>query len=339
MSDLNTILANRSDSSDIVVRGPGGSKVDGAPRTVRHPAHGPMSRLPRPVKRLLLPLWNGGHRLAWAAGEYLDALRRRRFERCAACGRYRPMLHRRRVIPPRLEELWGLSPRLAAALARKESCDCAHCGAQLRARRLARVLLDLYPVGDPPAPARSVRDWARHPDIRPLRVAEINRIAGVHEALRPLPGLAYSEYRPGAAPGAIVEGVRCEDLTRLSYPDASFDLVLTSETLEHVPDLDAALREVRRVLAPGGRHLFTIPLLPGVPATFPRAVIRDGTLVHLATPICHPGGDVGYPVFTEFGADLPDLLRRAGFDVTIAFGPTTEDDLAQVFVTRRPAAP
>ena len=63
-------------------------------------------------------------------------------------------------------------------------------------------------------------------------------------------------------PGSIVDGFRSEDLTRLTYSDASFDLVLTSETLEHVPDLEAALREIRRVLVPGGRHIFTIPQLP-----------------------------------------------------------------------------
>jgi hypothetical protein len=88
------------------------------------------------------------------------------------------------------------------------------------------------------------------------------------------------------------------------------------------------------------RHLFTIPVLPGVPTTFARAELApDGTVRHRATPICHPGGDVGYPVFTEFGADLPDLLRRAGFDVRIAFGPTTEDDLAQVYICQKPASP
>ena len=64
------------------------------------------------------------------------------------------MLYRRRVIPPRLEELWGLSPRLAEALARKESCDCSACGAKLRCRRIAEAVLALYPVGNPPAPAR-----------------------------------------------------------------------------------------------------------------------------------------------------------------------------------------
>jgi SAM-dependent methyltransferase len=246
------------------------------------------------------------------------------------------MLYRRRVIPPELERRWGLTPRLAEALARKESLECARCGAKLRTRRLARVLLDRHPIGSPPAPARSVREWASHPEARSLRIAEINRVEGLHDALAGLPGLAYSEYREGAAPGSSVGGIRCEDLTALSYPDASFDLVLTSETLEHVPDLAAALGEIRRVLRPGGRHLFTVPMLPEVPRTFPRASIRpDGTVEHHATPIAHPGGDAGYPVFTEFGSDLPDLLRDAGFRVETVYGPTREDDLAQVYACEK----
>jgi SAM-dependent methyltransferase len=294
-----------------------------------------MARIPRGLKRLLLPIWNGGHRLAWRVGDHVEAIRSRRFERCAVCGRFGPILYRRWIIPPRLEELWGLSPRVAEALARKESSQCAWCGANLRARRLALVLLETYPVGTPPAPARSVVEWARHPEARALRVAEINLIEGLHKALRGMPGHVASDYHEGPGAG----GLPSEDLTRLTYPDASFDLVLTSETLEHVPDLDLALRELRRVLVPGGRHLFTVPLMPGVPKKFARTVIMpDGRLDHRAPPLFHPGGDVGYPVFTEFGADLPDLLRRAGFEVTIHFGPTTEDDLAQVFDCRKPSA-
>ena len=122
-----------------------------------------------------------------------------------------------------------------------------------------------------------------------------------------------SDYQPGSVPGALVDGVRSEDLTRLTYPDAVFDLVLTSETLEHVPDLDAALREIRRVLVPGGRHIFTVPVLPQTTRTFPRAILRpDGSVEDRAPRIAHPGGDWGYPVFTEFGADLPGSAPAGG---------------------------
>lgn len=295
--------------------------------------------MPRPVpawlKRLLVPGWNAAHRYGWVARDYLEAVVHRRFEHCTVCGQTRPMLYRRRVIPPRLSELWGLSPRLAEALARKESCDCAACGAKLRCRRLAEAVLRLYPVGDPPA--LSLARWVEFPEIQGLRVAEINRIDGVHDVLRRLPYFASSDYRPGADPGFVVDGVRSEDLTRLTYPDESFDLVLTSESLEHVPGLDAALREVRRVLVPGGRHVFTVPVLPGAEKTFPRAIVGpDGTVEDVAPRICHPGGDWGYPVFTEFGADLPAILRGAGFEVDVLFGPTREDDLAQVHACRKP---
>jgi SAM-dependent methyltransferase len=297
----------------------------------------PRPRPPDWLKRLLLPAWNGGHRLAWRAGEYLGAIRHARFGRCDVCGRSGPWPYRRRVIPPKLERLWGLTPRLAEALARKESLDCAWCGAKLRARRIARVLLDLYPVASPPAPARSVAEWVHSPEARALRVAEINRVEGLHEALTRLPSLDFSDFDPTAPPGECIDGVRSEDLTRLTYPDDSFDLVVTSETLEHVPDLSAALAELRRVLAPGGRHVFTVPLLPGVERTFARTVLRpDGSLDHLAPEIRHPGGDVGYPVFTEFGADLPEILRSAGFEVATHFGPVREEDIGQVFVCRKP---
>jgi SAM-dependent methyltransferase len=222
------------------------------------------------------------------------------------------------------------------ALARKESSNCSSCGAKLRARRIAEVILQTYPVGDPPAPARSLAEWIQTTEARRLQIAEINTIEGLYEQLLELPNFESSNYHTRAQPGEIVEGIRSEDLTRLTYADSRFDLVLTSETLEHVPNLAVALREIHRVLAPGGRHVFTIPLLPGVDKTFTRTRVRpDGSLEHLAPRICHPGGDIGYPVFTEFGADFTAVFRRAGFEVIVHFGPTTEDDLAQVYVCTR----
>ena len=47
----------------------------------------------------------------------------------------------------------------------------------------------------------------------------------------------------------------------LPFPDASFELVCSNEYLEHVPDAEAALDEMRRVAAPGGRVMVMGPNL------------------------------------------------------------------------------
>ena len=287
------------------------------------------------LKAGLVSIWNAAHRLGWLAYDYLGAVGSGRFGRCAVCGRIRLLIYRRRVVAPRLAELWGLSPGLARAVARKESCDCTFCGAKLRGRRIAQVLLSLYPVDDSPAP--SLAHWVEEPEIHKLRVAEINTIDGMHSFLQRLPAFSSSDYRDKSGPATLVPGKRSEDLTRLSYPDSSFDLILTSETLEHVPNLHSALREIDRVLASGGRHVFTIPVLPTVPETFARSVVLpDGTIQDRAPRICHPGGDWGYPVFTEFGTDLAGWLGQEGYETEVYFGPVSEHDLAQVYVYRKP---
>lgn len=49
------------------------------------------------------------------------------------------------------------------------------------------------------------------------------------------------------------------DATRLPFPDATFDVVITSEVLEHIQDDVTAVAEMVRVLKPGGRFAATVP--------------------------------------------------------------------------------
>jgi SAM-dependent methyltransferase len=78
---------------------------------------------------------------------------------------------------------------------------------------------------------------------------------------------------------------------RLPFKDASFDVVLATEVLEHVADADAAVGEIRRVLAPGGHAVVTVPFL-------------------------YPTHEAPYDFrrFTHFG--LVELLERQGLEVT-----------------------
>lgn len=293
-----------------------------------------MYSIKRLLKPILVPIWNRSCFFVWRTGEIGEALMRGRIARCAICGRLSPLVYRPWLITPTLIERWGVSREVAAAIARKESTMCVWCGGKLRNRRIAETLLDLYRVGSAPLRARSIVDWVRDPVIKSLYIAEINYIEGIHSHIDVLPHYFYSEYQDDYGDSAV----RREDLTRLSYPSDSFDLVLTSETLEHVPDLDAALREILRVLKPGGRHIFTIPQDPAAERTFRRACLSaDGTIEHHVTPLYHPAGDRGYLVFTEFGGDITEILDRAGFETELRFGPVTPRDLAQVYVCRKPA--
>jgi ubiquinone/menaquinone biosynthesis C-methylase UbiE len=51
------------------------------------------------------------------------------------------------------------------------------------------------------------------------------------------------------------------DITDIPVPDGSFDAVMCTEVLEHVPDPVAALKELNRVLRPGGYLLITAPFV------------------------------------------------------------------------------
>ncbi|HEY3083371.1 MAG TPA: methyltransferase domain-containing protein [Chloroflexota bacterium] len=51
------------------------------------------------------------------------------------------------------------------------------------------------------------------------------------------------------------------DATAIPVPDGSFDAVLCTEVLEHVPEPIAVIREIGRILRPGGRLFLTAPLL------------------------------------------------------------------------------
>ncbi|GAA4413005.1 class I SAM-dependent methyltransferase [Actinokineospora soli] len=69
------------------------------------------------------------------------------------------------------------------------------------------------------------------------------------------PGMVEVALRNARGLGLDVEG-RVADAEGIPYEDESFDLVIGHAVLHHIPDVPAAMREVRRVLKPGGRFVF-----------------------------------------------------------------------------------
>ena len=82
-----------------------------------------------------------------------------------------------------------------------------------------------------------------------LMVGDAGRLVGLDMAK---PMLTMARTRLAAMPWAeCVEG----EATKLGFPDASFDAVVTTQVFEYVADLPRALVEAHRVLKPGGRIL------------------------------------------------------------------------------------
>jgi len=68
------------------------------------------------------------------------------------------------------------------------------------------------------------------------------------------PGMVAAAQRNAARLGVTLDGT-VADAEQLPFPDGSFDLVVGHAVLHHLPDVERALREVLRVLRPGGRFV------------------------------------------------------------------------------------
>lgn len=79
--------------------------------------------------------------------------------------------------------------------------------------------------------------------------AELDEVATMFEAM------AAAGETPESGSAQTVVGNALE----LPYPDGTFDVVIASEILEHVPEDDAAIAELVRVLKPGGKLAVTVP--------------------------------------------------------------------------------
>jgi len=189
--------------------------------------------------------------------------------------------------------------RFLLRLARSElGVRCLGCGASATTLSLVSVLL------------------GERPGFRRERVHELSSRGPLFEFLRrEVAVLTCSEYFDDVPPGERRNGVQCQDVERLTYADASFDLVTSTEVFEHVPDDRKGFAEIRRVLRAGGAYVFTVPLAD-VDKTVVRAERKDGEIHHLLPPEYHDDrirGRSTVLVYRDYGRDITDRLRAAGF--------------------------
>ena len=150
--------------------------------------------------------------------------------------------------------------------------------------------------------------------------------------------LVGSEYLgDSVALGASnADGLRNEDATQLSFDDDTFDILMSFEVLEHIPNYLDALKEAHRVLRKGGRFYFTAPFNPHIKEHLIRARIVDGEIEHILEPEMHgdPVTNEGILCFQHFGWDIADELSSIGFSTIealvfdqIEYGYYTQDPI------------
>lgn len=165
----------------------------------------------------------------------------------------------------------------------------------------ARILMDLVRV----QPGDVVLDVATGPGtVARMAAAQAGASGNVVGIDVSAPMLEVARSKP-AQPGAAPTEFRQAPADDLPLSDASFDVVLCQQGLQFFPDQMAALREMRRVLKPGGRV--------GI-AVWAKGYGRDIEQV-LSDCLRSVGArEPGYPSFGTRPDDLTRALSEAGFN-------------------------
>lgn len=179
---------------------------------------------------------------------------------------------------------------------------CFKCGSIPRHRAIIHVIQMLYPN----------RDEVNVHESSPGGASSV-KISQMFSSL------SFSQYYKDTPLGSYKDGMRCETLESITYPNESFDLFITQDVFEHVLDPYKAFSEIARVLKPGGNHIFTVPYYPNQ-ETLVRARRSENGLEYLKPTEYHgnPIDEKGSLVVTDWGYDLPDVIKKhSGMNTTV----------------------
>jgi SAM-dependent methyltransferase len=147
--------------------------------------------------------------------------------------------------------------------------------------------------------------------------------------LKDVGAMATAMAEAGDLPAAARSGCARGDATRLPFPDGTFDHIIAAEVLEHIDDDFGAIRELVRVLRPGGTIAATVPtflpervcwaLTDEYHAPFvPGGHVRIYTAAELRNKL-GTAGAVPYAKRKEHGIHAPYWWLKC------AVGPTNDD--------------
>lgn len=190
----------------------------------------------------------------------------------------------------------------------REGLPCSICGSNGRQRAVAMVLVDA--LDDPRRASVYTTEHASSFFVWLRR--RIGRLHGSEYGIGMRRRLQMSSWLWRSR---VPELVQLQDVTCLTFLDASMDAIACQDVLEHVPDYRAALREFARVLKPAGTLVLTVPFYDASPASLQVArPDAEGGIEFIGEPEYH-GDPVagGVLCYHHFGWDLLEAMRSAGF--------------------------
>lgn len=175
------------------------------------------------------------------------------------------------------------------------------------------------------------------PSLKDLRILHVAPEWGLYRYFRRLGVRAYAPCDLDLFRYRHIRLIRKVDCTSLPFADKSFDLIVCSHVLEHIPDDRAALSEFHRVLTPAGRAILQVPLALGRQETDedPR----------VTTPRAREARFCQWDHVRLYGLDYASRLQGAGFEMEIydAFAAHEKEAerlhlnrLEKLYVVRRP---
>ena len=159
--------------------------------------------------------------------------------------------------------------------------------------------------------------------------------------LRGTENYTQSFYWDDVPVGQERDGLVCQDLTRTTFDDCTFDLIITSDIFEHVRRPLDGFVEICRILRPGGYHIWSVPAEEPLPAkTVARIDTTTDEDIPLLPLVYHGSGMSGgrSVVYTDFGQDVPEILDKACLPTELRRYQPDESLRALVtFVSQRPS--
>lgn len=174
---------------------------------------------------------------------------------------------------------------------------CSNCHSIPRERALMFVIEKEYPEWE------SLKILESSPGRRGHSIKLKKKCKNYHQ----------SHYHMHKPLGAMIDGFQNENLENLTFDDNVFDLIITSDVMEHIYNPEKAFKEIHRILKPGGAHIFSVPLINKHKKTITWATKgENGDPKFLYEPEWHnnPVDKKGSPVTMHWGFDIVDIIKE-----------------------------